>query len=131
MEISQIINQLQAVAPNPVPFAFACGFILLDVLTGYAQAVANKDVSSAKMRNGFWHKLALVFAILAAGMVDIATGYELDLGFDVPIFEASCLYVMVMELTSIAENIKRMNQELADSRLLSLLEVKHDGKGQQ
>ena len=118
MEMIGLMGQLDGWA-----FGFACAFILLDVATGYAQAVANGTVSSAKMKGGFWHKLALVFAMLAAGLADMAVAVELDLGFPAPVFEAACAYVMLMELTSILENVALMNPQLADSKLMQLLAV--------
>ena len=121
MEIIDIIGQLDGGA-----FCFALAFIFLDVATGYAQAVANKTVSSDVLRRGFWHKLALVFAMLAAGLADMTATIELDLGFSLPIFTSACGYVIVMELTSILENIKRMNPNIADSGLLSLFKIRGD-----
>ena len=108
-------------------FGFALAFIFLDVATGYAQAVANHVVDSKVMKAGFWHKLALVFAMLAAGLADMAAAVEIDLGFPLPIFEAACVYVMLMEFTSILENIKKMNPQIAESALMKLLNPKKDG----
>lgn len=121
MDLIGLIGQLDGWA-----FGFALVFITLDVVTGYSQAVANRCVSSEMMRKGFWHKLALVFAMLAAGFADMAATVEIDLGFQMPIFEAACGYVMVMELMSILENIRKMNPDLANSKLLRLLTPKDE-----
>ena len=103
-------------------FLFTLAFIAFDVITGYAQAIANKDIQSSKMREGFWHKLATILALLLAGAIDVlmGTGIVLEIGITAPIFEAACIYVIVMELSSILENIKKMNPELAGSKLLDL-----------
>lgn len=97
-------------------------FILMDVVTGYAQAVANGTVKSEKMRQGFWHKLAIILALLMAGIVDVTLqmGIGEELGFVAPIFECACIYIMAMELTSILENIVKMNPELAGTRFMGL-----------
>lgn len=116
MEALNMVTQLDGWA-----FGFALAFIFMDVATGYAQAVANHVVDSKIMKAGFWHKLALVFAMLAAGMADMAAMVEIDLGFALPIFECACGYVMLMEMTSILENIKKMNPQIADSPLMRLL----------
>ena len=116
MEALDIVAQLDGWA-----FGFALAFIFMDVVTGYVQAVANHEVDSGIMKSGFWHKLALIFAMLAAGLADIAASVEIDLGFSMPIFECACGYVMIMELTSILENIKKMNPQLAESKLMRLL----------
>ena len=122
MELFGLIGQLDGWA-----FGFALAFVAMDVVTGYAQAVANHTVDSKIMKSGFWHKLALVFAMLAAGMADMAAMVEIDLGFALPIFECACGYVMLMELTSILENVKLMNPQLADSAIMKLLNPKREG----
>lgn len=123
MEAFHMLAQLDGWA-----FGFALAFIFLDVATGYAQAVANHVVDSKVMKAGFWHKLALVFAMLAACLADMAAMVEIDLGYSLPIFEAACGYVMLMEFTSILENIKLMNPQIADSALMRLLNPKKDGE---
>lgn len=123
MELLGLINQLDGLA-----FGFALVFIMLDVVSGYAQAVANKCVSSEVMRRGFWHKLALVFAMLAAGLADMAAAAEINLGFSVPLFECACGYVMLMELMSILENVRKMNPDLENSKLMQLFDVVRDDK---
>lgn len=102
-------------------FLVAFCFIVLDIVTGYGQAVANHNVESKKMKTGFWHKLALIFAMLVASFIDVATSVEINLGFDAPIFEVMCGYVVLMELTSILENIAKMNPNIAGSRIFRIL----------
>ena len=113
-----------------VLFIFTLLFIMFDVVTGYAQAIANKNIQSEKMRKGFWHKLAIILALVLAGAIDVlmGTGVVLDTGISAPIFEAACVYVIVMELSSILENIKKMNPELAGSKLLDLFGSQPEGK---
>lgn len=105
-----------------VLFIFTLVFIMFDVITGYAQAIANKNIQSSKMRTGFWHKLAILFALMLAGVLDVlmGQGIMIETGLSAPIFEAACVYVIVMELSSILENIKKMNPELAGTKLLDL-----------
>ena len=82
------------------------------------------------MRTGLWHKLALVFAIIVAGLADVAVAAEVGLGFQMPIFEAACIYACLMELTSILENLKLMNPELANTKLMSLFDDVNGGDRQ-
>lgn len=124
-ELIEMFMQLDVTA-----FAFAMVFIALDIVTGYAQALANKSLSSVKMRTGLWHKLALVFAIIVAGLADVAVAAEVGLGFQMPIFEAACIYACLMELTSILENLKLMNPELANTKLMSLFDDVNGGDRQ-
>lgn len=102
-------------------FIIAFVFIILDIVTGYGQAIANHTVESKKMKTGFWHKLALIFAMLVASFIDVATSVEVNLGFDAPIFEVMCGYVVLMELTSILENIAKMNPNIAGTKLFRIL----------
>ena len=114
-----IIDALCAI--DPTWLCFALVFILLDVLTGICKGAATHNLSSEKMKTGFWHKLGIIAALVVAGLIDAAAGSGLDLGFEVPVFEAVCGYVVIMELLSILENIAEINPELAGSRVFQLL----------
>lgn len=105
---------------------FALIFILLDVISGYAQAIANRCLDSSKMRKGFWHKLAIILVLILADIIDAGLNMGMvTMGVTAPIFEVACGYVVVMELTSILENVKMMNPELAGTKLLKLFST-HD-----
>ena len=54
--------------------------IVLDVVFGFAGAVRNKDVQSAKLRDGLWHKAGFVGLIALAYVIQKSTLYA-DLGF--------------------------------------------------
>lgn len=114
-----IIDALCAI--DPTWLCFALVFILLDVLTGICKGAATHNLSSEKMKSGFWHKLGIIAALVVAGLIDAAAGSGLDIGFEVPVFEAVCGYVVIMELLSILENIAEINPELAGSRVFQLL----------
>ena len=90
--------------------------ILLDVVVGFAGAVRNKDVQSAKLRDGLWHKAGFVGLIALAYVIQYATLYA-DLGFEIPTVAAVCVYVIVTELVSVFENLCVLNPELVDSPL--------------
>lgn len=115
-------NIIEAVSQLDLTFiTFALVFIILDILTGMGKAVATKSVSSKIMRQGFWHKGAIVAVLLVACCMDAAMRAGIDIGFDVPVFDAACIYVITMEVVSILENIKEMNPELAETKLFTLL----------
>lgn len=91
---------------------------LLDVVSGYAGAVKTGTLNSTVMRDGLWNKLAEVFALLAGKAFDICVslfGSEF-LGKEVstPVFVAVCAYLSLYELTSIMENIGKLNPSIAD-----------------
>lgn len=101
-------------------FTYACIFILLDIITGIIKGASQHALSSEIMRRGFWHKLALVSALVVAMLVDMMQYGGYDIGFKVPIFAAACVYVVGMELVSICENLKATNEELAGTKLMGL-----------
>lgn len=109
-------------AMDPTFLVFALVFILLDVMTGIAKGASQHNLSSEKMKSGFWHKLGIIAALVVAGLLDAAAATGLDLGFEVPVFEGVCTYVVLMELLSILENIAEINPELAGSHVFQLLQ---------
>lgn len=96
-------------------------FITLDVTSGIMKGAAQHKLSSKIMRQGFWHKASLLLVIILAATIDatIATGFNIT-GFNMPILEGSCAYIVVMEIVSILENITEINPELKGTKLLSL-----------
>lgn len=101
-------------------------FIALDVVTGLAQAVANKELASEKMRQGLFHKLAFIFAITLAYSIDYGMTI-LDLGFDVHIVVPVCAYLCITEVVSVVENLCKMNPELSNTKFLSFFKMTEDG----
>lgn len=86
-------------------------FILADILTGVLQSLYNKSFESKVMRQGLYHKLS---EYLAAGL-----GYGLD--YALPIIgvnvnfvfsNAIIIYICIMEVGSIIENIGKIFPEL-------------------
>lgn len=93
--------------------------IVLDIVLGVAQAVATRTLSSSKMRQGLWHKVAYLGAWAVSWVFAFALGYA-DLGFDVPTVDAVSVYVVLMEGVSCLENLCRLNPDLAGSGLMRL-----------
>lgn len=77
----------------------------LDILTGYIQAVINKNVDSKVMREGLLHKCLLIVAILVGYVVEFAFGLQ-------SVANVITVYICVMELMSIAENLKKAGVDL-------------------
>lgn len=95
---------------------------LLDVLTGWVQALINHVFSSTKMREGLLHKIVLVFIIVLAIAVQAFTAHIGDTSWSLPLIFPVCAYIAVMEVASILENIKLAYPEIADSPLFGLFE---------
>lgn len=94
--------------------------IILDVALGIAKAIVRKQVASSVMREGLWHKLAEVSAVLLiwilCQVVVILKGPDMS-------FQATSLaigYIMVMEAVSILENIAQINPALAASGFMQI-----------
>ena len=94
-------------------------FIVFDFVSGFIQAVANKEVSSEKMRNGLFHKCGFVLAVMF-GILCEWTLQFVDLGFDVPVAVAICSYIILAEIMSILENLGKISPSLASSGFMSI-----------
>lgn len=86
-------------------------FIVMDVATGFVQAIANDEVSSTVMRRGLWHKAGEIMAIVFSIAVNIASVF-FNIGFEVPAVQAVAIYIIVMECRSIWENICKLTPEI-------------------
>lgn len=102
-------------------FVIPIVFSVLDIITGFTAAVANKNVSSAAMREGLFHKLGFIFALVLAALLQYASGL-LDLGVEVPTLGMVAVFVVLTEAVSILENIAEMVPELASNGLFRIFE---------
>ena len=110
-------------------YANAFAFIVLDFLTGLIKAFATNSFTSTKMREGLFHKVGLVLCMILGFLVDHAQSY-IDLGISVPVAAAVCVYICLMEITSIIENICRINPDILPDKLADLfggLRSENDG----
>ena len=89
--------------------------LLLDYLSGTAAARKAGEWSSDIAREGVWHKLGEIFAVLVAALCDIALrvileGSGLDLGIQIGpmVTPVVLLWYIITELGSIAENAEKM-----------------------
>lgn len=97
-------------------------FIGLDFVSGFAQAVSNKKVSSEKLRKGLFHKCGFMLVIVLGVLCEVSMQF-IDLGFDFPICIAVCGYIILTELVSILENIGKLAPELTDSGFLQIFKI--------
>lgn len=113
---------------NVAPFAVVLVFIVFDVISGIIKGGATGTISSQKMREGLWHKSAIILleavastAYLASQFVD---GLPQEFG---AIYMVASVYIVVMETVSILENVAIANPELAGGRLYEIFGVNnHD-----
>lgn len=102
--------------------AIVVAFVVMDLVTGVMQAVANKALDSAKMRSGLWHKCGFIMVVILAALVEWAMQF-IDLGFTLPLFVPVCVFIILTEIVSIFENLCRLSPELANSKLAQLFNI--------
>lgn len=95
-------------------------FSLADILTGFIQAVINKNVDSSVMRNGLLHKILIIIVVFL--------GFVIDATFSINIVaKIICSYIIIMELTSILENLKKAGLDFGPvTEILKNKEVKNN-----
>lgn len=109
-------------------FVIPLVFSILDIITGFTAAVANQNVSSSAMREGLFHKLGFIFALILAALLQYASGL-LDLGVEIPTLAAVAVFIILTEAVSILENIAEMNPALANNGFFKIFEsVIHSGE---
>ncbi|QIG78011.1 holin [Bifidobacterium phage BadAztec1] len=102
-------------------------FILADIITGYLGAWASRQLSSSKMRKGLVHKATLCIIMALGALIDFAQSRDIvNLGYDIPMFEVICIYIIFMEINSIIENVGIIFPDLKDSKLLKLFKNNQD-----
>ena len=80
-------------------------FSLLDIVTGYIQAIINKNVDSQKMRTGLLHKVLIIIILIASFIIQFAFNIKYISSF-------VCVYIVLMEASSILENLKNAGVDL-------------------
>lgn len=87
-------------------------FILADIITGILQALQKGDLNSTKLREGLFHKLSEILAVGLGAGLELACDY-IQLGVDIPLLNVIAVYICIMELVSVLENLCEMNPALA------------------
>lgn len=97
-------------------------FILLDIIFGVGNALLKHEFSSEIMRQGIGHKCTEIGMLFVGIIVDatIASGWDIP-GIDAPIFNMFCIYILLMELGSLAETFVKLNPALGDTKPMQLL----------
>lgn len=95
-------------------------FMLLDFISGVAQAFINNCYDSQKVREGIFHKGGLTIVVIAAAAIEIFIVHIPSLGIGVPLLVPVCVIIVLMEISSIMENIVKINPELKDNKIFAL-----------
>lgn len=100
--------------------------MLMDILSGFVGAVIRNDVQSVKMREGLGHKAMLVLVVFMAVLIQVFSLHIGDMGWSVPLILPCCVYIIVMELASVLENVCDAYPALRDTPLMKLFDRKAD-----
>ena len=116
MDLNQIISNLNF---SSVFWQIIASLIFMvgDYVSGFIQAVINNNVDSKIMREGLFRKILLVLVILLSFIFQYA--------FNIPLIsKVVCIYIIIMEIVSILENLKKAGVDLG--KLGELLKIKSD-----
>lgn len=97
-------------------------FNALDLISGVITAVKNKDIQSAKLRDGLFKKVGFVLCYFVAWLVD-TQGTRIGFQFGISILPIIILYVCTTELVSILENICKINPDILPKKLMELFNI--------
>lgn len=91
-------------------------FIVLDFATGLVKAFKEKSYTSTIMREGLFHKCGSVFCVAFGCLVDY-TQTLVDIGVTVPVALSICVYIILMEIGSIIENLCAINPNILPDKI--------------
>lgn len=99
MEIQELVKTLEfSTISWEIITPIICN--ILDFLTGFISAIINKEVDSTKMRNGLLHKFLLILLLFLSFIIDLT--FKLSI-----ISKTVSIYIIVMEIISVFENMKK------------------------
>lgn len=87
-------------------------FIAFDVITGICKAAYHGCINSTYLRQGLYHKITEVFAVLMGSGLEYGARY-IDLDINLHPTNIIATYICTMELISIIENMCEINPSLA------------------
>lgn len=94
-------------------------FIIMDYITGIIGAVMHGTLSSTKMREGLGHKFAYLCVFFIAWFIDFEMGH-IDIGFYNTLTPIVTTGIVLIELSSIMENIGKINPELEQAEFMKI-----------
>lgn len=112
---------------NWILIAITCAFIVMDLITGFAQACVNHCVDSQKMKTGLWHKCGFLLAIIFGYLCEI-TMQIVDLGFTIPVAYTVCVFIIMTEMVSNLENLGKISPELKEKSFMKIFNA--EGRGE-
>ncbi len=116
------------------------GCMLIDYATGSAAALRAGEWSSKCARDGIWHKLGSVMAVIVAAILDVVIGHllanlpgvELPFAYTVLLCPLVVIWYILTEAGSIIENIGALGAPVPGwlRKMIAALEQKVDDTGE-
>lgn len=94
-------------------------FVITDYVTGTIGAIMRKNLSSTKMREGLGHKFTYLCVFFIAWFIDFEMGH-IDIGFHSTLTPIVTVGIVLIELSSIIENIGKINPEITNAPFMSV-----------
>lgn len=103
--------------------SIALVFNAIDIVTGLVKALKDKNLKSAKLRDGLFKKCGFLICYFVAWILDM---YGATIGFDIPvaILPFIVFYVCSTELVSILENVCKINPDIIPEKLFEMFNLK-------
>lgn len=96
-------------------------FIIIDYITGVINAALKKSISSRKMREGLGHKATYIILLSVCYIIDTMQ-INTSLNLPTKLFPIVSYGILLIELTSIIENICEINPELKQANFMYIFE---------
>lgn len=100
-------------------------FIVMDYITGIIGAIMHGNLSSTKMREGLGHKFTYLCIFFIAWFIDFEMGH-IDIGFHNALTPIVTVGIVLIELSSIIENIGKINPDLAQAEFMKIFNQTSD-----
>ena len=100
-------------------------FTIMDYVTGVIGAVMHGNLSSTKMREGLGHKFAYLCVFFIAWFIDFEMKH-IDIGFHSLLTPIVTMGIILIELSSLIENIGKINPELTQAEFMKIFTNYHE-----
>lgn len=87
-------------------------FICFDIITGLMSAFKKGNFKSSTMRKGLIAKIGEIFAVFLFISIEKVLPF-IGITITIPLVQAITVYIVIMEIGSIIENIGKMNPAVA------------------
>lgn len=94
-------------------------FTIMDYITGVVGSIMHGNLSSTKMREGLGHKFAYICVFFVAWFIDFEMRH-IDIGFHSALTPIVTIGIVLIELSSIIENIGKINPDLAQAEFMKV-----------